>query len=201
MIKHHKYEQIEVSAFQKAKKGKACCGDSYFVNETGSYFICAVADGLGSGELAKDSSQKVTEVVKKHQEEDVGLLMKKCNQALGGKRGAVLSVFKIHFHSKVLEYCGIGNIRVILVPPEGKSIHPLPVSGFLSGTPANYRIQRFPFAGGSSFIAYSDGFDMTSKERSLLLNISSPTEISEHIPPLVENKRSDDVTFLLGKSV
>lgn len=202
MIAHHTYEQMKVAAFQEAKQGNTHCGDSYFVAETEDYFICTVVDGLGSGIEANQAAERAVSVVKAHHHEDIDTLMAACNQALSIGRGAVLSMFKIFFHSRKLVFSGVGNIRFIFYTPDGKMNYPLPTVGFLSGRPQSYRVQTFPYAEGSSFIVYSDGVEMSSQNRASFLGLDSFEEASRRVRFLLENEKgNDDVTFLFGKSV
>ncbi|HET7579587.1 MAG TPA: hypothetical protein VFK33_09920, partial [Bacillales bacterium] len=75
MIENLQYRRMEVSAFQEAKTGQVDCGDSYFVTETNEYFICVLADGLGSGKGARRSSERAVSIVKESHHKDIGTLM------------------------------------------------------------------------------------------------------------------------------
>lgn len=204
MIEHHTFKQIEVSAFQEAKEGEPCCGDSYFMTETDDYFICILADGLGSGTQAKHASEQAISVVKASHEDDVDQLMKACNRALARGRGAVLSIFKILFRSRELIFSGVGNVRFLFCLPSGKMMYPLPATGFLSGKPRNlHRVQTFPFEPGSAFMIYSDGWKMNGDSRALISEMDSPAEASRRAQSLFNKNRNqyDDVTLIFGKNV
>ncbi|HET7522482.1 MAG TPA: PP2C family serine/threonine-protein phosphatase [Bacillales bacterium] len=203
MIKHHTYKQMKVGAVQKTKPGQSYCGDSYFVTETEDYFICALADGLGSGVEASRASGKAVSVIEAHHDESIDVLMRECNKALAFGRGAVLSIFKIFYHTNQLAFSGVGNVRFMLRMPNGEVIYPLSTGGFLSGRPQPYRVQTFPYEKGTSFIIYSDGFDMNTAARRPLLCMGSPEEASRYVRLLLEDGtgRNDDVTFIFGTSV
>lgn len=204
MIEHHTFKQMEVSAFQEAKAGQPCCGDSYFMTETDDYFVCVLADGLGSGTEAKRASEQAVSVVKASHEDDVDQLMKACNRALASCRGAVLSIFKILFHSHELIFSGVGNVRFLFYPPNGKMMYPLPTTGFLSGKPRNlHRVQIYPFEPGSAFMMYSDGWEMNATDRAVISKMSSPAEVSRRVQSLFNKhqNKNDDVTMIFGKNV
>lgn len=198
MIQDFSYDKIAVSSFQKPKNGNDLCGDSFYVTETDDYFICAVADGLGSGSMAKTASQAAVTAVEKHHQLDVEDLMKLCNEKLRGTRGAVLSIFKIDFKREIVTYSGVGNIRFMMAGEERKLIYPLPTVGFLSGKPQQFRIQQFPFDDQTAFIIYSDGMEIHTQSRSILTNMVSPKESCAYLGNLTQNL-IDDATCLVGK--
>lgn len=189
-------DSIEVVAHQTAKNGKIFCGDSYFFTLTDDYFVCVLADGLGSGRFAFESSSAVVETVEKNHHENVDELMKLSNQALLHKRGAAVTVMKIFFKTRELVYSCVGNIRFFLYSSKGKLTYPLPVTGYLSGRPNVYHTQHFSYEPHSKFIMYSDGYDFQGV-KSLLKGLFPvqmiADEIIQHYP-----KSDDDATFIVG---
>src|SRR5699024_11459073 len=79
------------------------CGDSYFFSEKDDGFICVIADGLGSGETAGESSQAVVDIIKNNVNISDEALVKKCVQKLSRKRGSVRSEER-----RVGQECGRG---------------------------------------------------------------------------------------------
>ncbi|MBT2759614.1 PP2C family serine/threonine-protein phosphatase [Mesobacillus foraminis] len=188
--------RLELLAHQTTKEGKTECGDSYFYTVTDDYFVCVLADGLGSGKYAHEASSAVVEVVEENHHEDVDTLMKYCNEVLYQKRGAAVSIFKVYFKSRELVYSCVGNIRFFLYSPQGKLIYPLPVTGYLSGKPQVFNTQRFFFEPESKFLVYSDGFDIHGA-KSLLKGYRSTQGIADEIRRDYQNTM-DDATFILG---
>jgi phosphoserine phosphatase RsbX len=186
----------EVYVHQSIKAGRTLCGDSYFFTETKEYFICVIADGLGSGEFARESSQAVVSLIKENHHLSVEVLMKETNKVLFGKRGAAVSVFKAYFHTRELVYSCIGNIRCYLYTPTGRLIYPLPVSGYLSGRPQVYHTQRFSYEPKSKFLIHSDGFVIHGVNTLLKPHISVKT-ISDEIEKNFKNL-NDDATVIVG---
>ncbi|MBD8006745.1 PP2C family serine/threonine-protein phosphatase [Bacillus norwichensis] len=193
---HFQNECIEAYAFQRAKEGKAFCGDSFYMTADDHCFLCVLSDGLGSGEYAYESSQAVATVVKSNPKEDVETLMNFSNKVLFSKRGAATAIFKVDFRKKTFEYSCVGNIRFYLYPPSGKMVYPMPVSGYLSGRPQKFRTQTFPYEPQSTFLVHSDGF---IKKDSKLFTDDSQT-ISVIANRLKQNQinKNDDVTFIVG---
>ncbi|MBM7649388.1 negative regulator of sigma-B (phosphoserine phosphatase) [Bacillus ectoiniformans] len=188
-------EHLEVYANQASKDGKPFCGDSYYVHATDEYLICVLADGLGSGEYAYNSSSAVTKVVEEHHHESVDVLMQLSNEVLHHKRGAAVAIFKVFFDKQEFEYSCVGNIRFYLYTDGGKLTYPLPVTGYLSGRPQKYRTQRFVYELDCKFILHSDGLNIMNV-KSLFKNRSIKPiayELEEQT-----TQSNDDATFIIG---
>ena len=56
-------EHVEAYVYQEAKRGNRESGDTYFIHTEEDYFICAIADGLGSGPIARQSAQIIPKVL------------------------------------------------------------------------------------------------------------------------------------------
>src|SRR5690625_4795430 len=107
--------KVQVAVYQKAKSNNYYCGDSYFYTETENEFVCALADGLGSGEFAKESSQAVIDIIRNNINATVEQLVKKSNEQLVGKRGVVLGILKINFEAQSYSFSSIGNIGIMTI--------------------------------------------------------------------------------------
>ncbi|WP_026692990.1 PP2C family serine/threonine-protein phosphatase [Peribacillus kribbensis] len=197
MIQTHVKEQhLELLVSQSSKNDMPYCGDSYFYTVTDDYFICVLADGLGSEEFAYESSAAVTDVVKSNHHLDVDTLMKKCNEVLVNKRGAAVSILKVNFKEQEFIYSSVGNIRFFCYLPNGKLIYPLPVTGYLSGRMQKYHTQYYKYEPNSNFILHSDGLQMIGAKR--ILKSHAPLQQTAHLLLEENSAYSDDTTFLLG---
>lgn len=195
-MKHFVKEEVEVFIHQRIKAGNEECGDGYYYASTDDYFICVLADGLGSGRNAYESSTTVISIVEQYHHEDVETIMRRCNEELVQKRGAAVAVFKAFFSKQEFVYSCVGNIRFFLYSSSGKLTYPLPVTGYLSGKPQKFRTQSYAYEPNSKFLIYSDGFHLKSLKS--MLNTSKPLRcIAEDIrqKPL---QVSDDATFIIG---
>ncbi|NMH67562.1 SpoIIE family protein phosphatase [Bacillus sp. RO3] len=188
--------EIELYAEQVSKNGNPFCGDSYFYTSTDEYFVCVLADGLGSGKFAYESSHVVVEIVEEHHHEDVETLMSLCNQALQRKRGAAVAIIKAYYHSKEFVYSCVGNIRFYMYAPEGKMTYPLPVTGYLSGRPQTYKTQRYQYDANSRFLIHSDGLNI-SGVKNILQRYPTLHGALRDIQSLVDGT-SDDTTYIIG---
>ncbi|MBU8880534.1 SpoIIE family protein phosphatase [Bacillus sp. FJAT-29790] len=188
---------IQSLAYQIQKEGNVCNGDSFFIKATEDYFICLVADGLGSGLNAHASSNAIREVVKQYHHEEVEVLIDICNKELKNKRGATVSILKVNFLHKKFTYSSVGNIRFILYSPSDQFIYPLPVFGFLSGKPQKYRIDTFSYEKGSKFIIHTDGIYIPAVKQ-LLRSVRTIEDMSNYLK-MYTKTRNDDLTYIIGQ--
>ncbi|GIN86571.1 phosphoserine phosphatase RsbX [Heyndrickxia sporothermodurans] len=196
-MKHLHQELVEVYAFQSPKEGKSYCGDSYYFTATEDYFLSVLADGLGSGQYAYEASSAVADVVRNNANDDVETLMKSCNEVLMQKRGAAVAILKVNFKTKEFDYSCVGNIRFYLYTPKGKLIYPLPVTGYLSGRPQNFRTQRFSYERNSKFLLHSDGFKVKTS-KSLLKGCKAIELIAKEMKNEQQQSKEDDSTCIIG---
>ncbi|MEL3972878.1 PP2C family serine/threonine-protein phosphatase [Rossellomorea oryzaecorticis] len=188
--------EIELYAEQVSKNGNPYCGDSYYYVSTNEYFVCVLADGLGSGKYAYESSHAVVEIVENNHHEDVETLMDLCNNALQKMRGAAVAIIKAYYHSKEFVYSCVGNIRFYMYSPEGKMTYPLPVTGYLSGRPQKYQTKRYRYESNSRFLLHSDGLNI-SGVKTVLRKYPTLHSTMHDIQSLVD-ETADDTTYIVG---
>lgn len=189
-------KHMNLAVYQKAKKGNYYCGDSYFYKETEDAFVCAIADGLGSGEMARESSHAVMKVIEDYPELTIESLVNKCNEALVGKRGVVLGILRIDFLKQTYSYSSIGNIGVIIVTAEGKKSRNIPLAGYLAGFPRKLRVTNGKVEKGMKFLMFSDGVN----DRRFPLKHVHTNEVEsivEQYKELYGHSRDDDTTLIV----
>ncbi|OMP66807.1 PP2C family serine/threonine-protein phosphatase [Domibacillus epiphyticus] len=187
---------IEMIAGSRSKNNNSFCGDTYFVELNNGEFICLLADGLGSGRYAYESSFAAAEAVKQRwQSETVEELMESVNQSLHQKRGAAVAIFKVNFEARQFEYTCVGNIRFYLYAPDGKLTYPLPVTGYLSGRPQRYRMERFTYEKGSKFLVHSDGVNLLNTKE--LMRFRTAEQIAAELDGAAVSA-NDDATYIVG---
>lgn len=188
--------KVDVSVFQKPKKGNAYCGDSYFYTETEDLFVCAIADGLGSGEFAWESSQAVINIIEENINVSVEELVKKVNIALWGKRGVVLGILKMDFKSEIYSFSSIGNIGMMKVTKDRKKSRNIPNSGYLAGYKRQIKVDNKILEKGTNFIMFSDGVE--DKELSNRFFIENDVErITKTYEQTSAKNREDDTTLIV----
>ncbi|MDE5416076.1 PP2C family serine/threonine-protein phosphatase [Alkalihalobacterium chitinilyticum] len=198
MIEFQKKQHVSISAYQKPKNGNVLCGDSYVVVEKENYVVCAVSDGLGSGEQAYASSDTVMEVIRQNHHEDVKKIVELCNKSLASKRGVVLTVIKFDRKDREVHYSNIGNIGFLFYSSKGQMIRPIPYRGFLSGRKINVKTESFPYDPGSIFVIFSDGIKLSGLKHENLTDMRSQEEAGRFIERHVSSV-DDDLTLLVGQ--
>ena len=190
--------QIHVSVFQKPKKGNYYCGDSYYYKETEHEFICALADGLGSGEHAKESSQVVMDIIEENVHASVKQIVKTCNERLVGKRGVVLGVLKVSFPDETYSFSSIGNIGIMTVSSRQEKKRSIPNAGYLGGYSRPFKVFDGKLEQGMVFVMFSDG--VTSVDLSAGYFLGHDVEqITETFAAVSEKDRNDDTTLIAMK--
>ncbi|SES36209.1 SpoIIE family protein phosphatase [Salipaludibacillus aurantiacus] len=198
MIEHQVLKEMDISIYQVAKKGNWCSGDAFYTVRTDNYILCAMADGLGSGEEAMSASSAAMSVIKKDHDLDTESLMDKCNQVMWGTRGVVLTILKFDFRSGVIEYTNVGNISCTFYKPSGELYRPVPVRGYLSGKKKKFKTQRIPYEKDTVFIIYSDGVVFDPVYHALFSKKDTPERMLNRVVDLMEES-NDDTTLLVGK--
>lgn len=191
-----KQNNVEVAIFQKAKKGQYYCGDSYFYTETENEFVCALADGLGSGEFAKESSQIVIDIIKNNIHTTVDQLIKKSNQQLTGKRGAVIGILKMEFHSHRYSFSSIGNIGVLTITENGKKKRNIPNAGYLAGYHRPFKVVTDRLEPEMNLIMFSDGVSDNDLSQHFLLNKDVNQVTNAYANHVNGEVRKDDTTLI-----
>lgn len=195
-MEREKSKWLELVAGTHSKGGNAHCGDTYFFVQDDTSFVCLLADGLGSGRFAYESSYAALEIVEREwKRESIEGMMDLINKAMFQKRGAAVALFKVDFETKTFDYTCVGNIRFYLYGPDGKLTYPLPVTGYLSGRPQRYRMERFVYQPGSKFLVHSDGVVLLNTKE--LMRYRSTEQIAAELDA-VAAKSNDDATFLVG---
>jgi len=186
---------VQIAIHQIAKKGNYHCGDSYFYTETDDEFVCAIADGLGSGEYAKESSDAVIEIIQSNIHASVEQLVKKCNEKLWGKRGVVLGILKLHFQSKMYSFSSIGNIGMMTVSKQGQKKRNIPNAGYLAGYKRSFKVVQEKIEAGMNFYMFSDGVKDADLSHALFLN-QNVYEVINQYAQLNDESRDDDTTLI-----
>lgn len=188
-------EHVEAYVYQEAKRGNLESGDAYFVHSEEDYFICAIADGLGSGPIARQSAQIIPKVLNEYHHETIDELLSRCNEHMVQKRGAAVAIVKVNYQQKTIQYSCVGNVRLYILHDRTKMIYPLPVMGYLSGRPQKLKMQQYDYQAGDLFFLHSDGVALASPKASLKES-SGPYELYRNVLGSIEH--GDDATFIAG---
>lgn len=191
-----RHSYLEVFVYQEAKEGKHECGDTYFTFMNDQYFLCAIADGLGSGPIARQSSEIMPMILAEYHHETIDELLLRCNKLMYQKRGAAVAIVKVDFTCKTIEYSCVGNIKFYITrKDDDKMIYPLPVMGYLSGRPQKLRAQKYVYKPGDLFLLHSDGVVLKNPKVSMRSSIGA---FDLHRSLLDTIAHGDDATFIAG---
>ena len=190
-----KNEYVEAYVYNAAKHGNKESGDTFYIHSEEDYFICAIADGLGNGVVARQSAEIIPEVLAQYHDESLDELLNRCNDYMVQKRGAAVAIVRVNYEEGTIEYSCVGNVRMYILHGCEKMIYPLPVIGFLSGRPQTMNTQKYKYDVGDMFFLHSDGIVLKSPKASMkqsrnafdLYNIVKETADS-----------GDDATFIAG---
>ncbi|MET3576012.1 PP2C family serine/threonine-protein phosphatase [Bhargavaea ullalensis] len=191
-----KDDRVEVYIYNEAKQGNHESGDMHytFVNE--DYFLCAIADGLGNGPVARESAAIVPEILAAHHDESIDQLLNRCNMHMHQKRGAAVAIIKADFKASTIQYSCVGNVRFYLYrQADDKMIYPLPVMGYLSGRPVKLRTQEYTYGHGDLFLLHSDGVDIRSP-KAFMQKSAGPYDLYKQVLDTIEH--GDDATYISG---
>lgn len=188
-------EHVEVYVYQGTKNGNKESGDTYFIHAEEDYFICAIADGLGSGPIARQSAQIIPKVLSEYHNESIDELLIRCNEHMMQKRGAAVAIVKVDYQRKTIQYSCVGNVRLYILRNRAQMIYPLPVMGYLSGRPQKLKMQQYDYQEGDLFFLHSDGVVLRSP-KALLKASSGPYELYQNVLGSIE--QGDDATFIAG---
>ncbi|NEU31462.1 SpoIIE family protein phosphatase [bacterium LRH843] len=199
MITYNDDKNVEVVILQRTKPGNSACGDAHTVIHTDNYTVCAVVDGLGSGEGARQSATAIIETIQACHHEPVKQIVEACNQKMYHMRGAVMTIIKINYSNRKVCYCNVGNVGFDMHLPNGKTFRPIPSRGYLSSKKQIITSNCFAYQHGCVFSLYSDGV-IAPPTKVELMNMDSPRESAEFL--FSKNDSAvDDLTLLVGKII
>lgn len=193
---------IEVFVRSVAKIPHTPNGDASWYAEDGPRAWVAVVDGLGSGPEAARASRAAVACLRERALASprgstspcMEQLVKECDRALRGTRGAALGLAVLDAEGREGCYVGIGNVEMRLV---GERCHrPLAVPGIVGAGLRTVRVQHFPYVPGDLVVLHSDGlssrFDLdVGRDRSHSLEALGEALVRDH------GHSHDDLTLLL----
>lgn len=186
-------DYVDLYVLHQAKEGNVISGDTYFVTMKESYMICAIADGLGNGPLANESSSIISQILADYHDKSIDELMNLCNAQMIQKRGAAVAIVKVDFIRRKIQYSSVGNIRFYMLTEGERMLYPLPVMGYLSGRPLKLKTQEYDYTAGDLFLLHSDGVNVKSPKACLQKSINA---LNLYNQVLDKVDYHDDATFI-----
>ena len=190
-----KNEHVEAYVYNAAKHGNIESGDTYYIHSEEDYFICAIADGLGNGLVARQSAEVIPLVLERYHHESLDELLNRCNEYMVQKRGAAVAIVRVNYKEGTIEYSCVGNVRLYIRHGCEKMLYPLPVMGYLSGRPQKINTQTYKYDVGDLFFLHSDGITLNSP-KAILKQSSNAYDLYNVVKESAQS--GDDATFIAG---
>lgn len=187
--------KIDVDLYNVAKDGENESGDCFFYKQVDDMFVCTLADGLGSGPLAQESSEIIIHLLQENPNMDNDTLVRLANERLLKKRGVVLGILRIYLTEKRYSYSSIGNIGLITIKKDDKRVRNIPQHGYLSNRYCKLKEISGDLESGMNFILYSDGIGEAEIAR-VDFSRGSPSCLIKHFEQHVDEERKDDTTLI-----
>jgi phosphoserine phosphatase RsbX len=195
-VKYISDESVDVLVYQEAKTGNLDSGDTYYIYKDDDYLLCAIADGLGNGPVAKESADVMPEILANNLNESLDDLLLLCNERMFQKRGAAVAIVRADLKNKTISYSCVGNIKFYMYQSKtDKMIYPLPVMGYLSGRKQKFRTQTYSYSEKDKFLMHSDGVELKNPKETLK-RANSTKCLYESLIDII--KHGDDATFIAG---
>lgn len=131
------------------------CGDNGFILNKEEECFFALIDGLGHGGPAHHAAQLAENYLEANHDLDLKHIMLGLHDALGGSRGAVASLCRLHTGDGKMEYIGVGNITVRVFGIE--NVRLTMSDGIIGYSLPTLRKHVFQLTPGDVVMLYSDG--------------------------------------------
>lgn len=179
-------------------KGEPVSGDSFTIKTFPNGILTAVVDGLGHGYEAAAASKIAIATLDTYASEPIIPLVRRCNEALRGTRGVVMSIARLNMSDKTMAWLGVGNIEVLLLRADRNS----KISRerlLLRGGTLGYQLPPLkesviPFMPGDTLIFVTDGIRGSFEEG--IKTGDKPQQIADSIMAQ-SNRGTDDALVLV----
>jgi hypothetical protein len=106
---------LELGIASAARDGESECGDHGFVHQFAESTLVGVVDGLGHGHEACAAAHRAVAALAVGRLSSLVALVHRCHEALGGTRGAALSLASFNGTEDTMTWLGVGNVNGLLV--------------------------------------------------------------------------------------
>jgi serine phosphatase RsbU (regulator of sigma subunit) len=131
------------------------CGDQAGVIHDGSRTILVLADGLGHGEAAEAAARRAVDYVRENVASGPAELLRGCNVALRGTRGAAVTIISVDTERAELVHAGVGNVELVALSRE--PIRPLALGGIVGARMRKVVETTHRLHAGDMVVLHTDG--------------------------------------------
>ncbi|MEU9234056.1 SpoIIE family protein phosphatase [Streptomyces subrutilus] len=147
----------EVAVIRLPAAGEPLCGDNAAVVDHEQTRTAAVVDGLGHGPDADEAAQAAIRSFHTTADRPLPDIVTAMHRALRHTRGAAVGLMRLH--TTQAEYCGVGNVRMVALSPEGVHHRLIGQPGLVGFRMPAPRTHRVPLTAGTVTALHSDGID------------------------------------------
>jgi serine/threonine protein phosphatase PrpC len=165
------------------------------VHHRGTTWRIAVIDGLGHGPEAARAAQEAVRVLDTHTDASPDKALNACHAALGGTRGAAISIASVDLAVGRLTYSGIGNIEAHLWQ-DGVQSRPVSYRGIVGSAMRTVRSFELPLGDPWLLVLHSDGLSSKLDVESLTAARADPQVTAETLLARW-GRQSDDATVIV----
>ncbi len=193
-------ERRETTAFGRAHEHQTISGDDAAAVAIDDALGIAIADGLGHGEAARAASRLAISVFRRSAARPLDEILRSCDVALEGTRGAAMSILRIERGRLV--HAGIGNVQIHLYAQQRGP------TALFTGSPgvlgsrhakAKIRIEETPLPERHLLVAFTDGLssrlDATEEPEAFL---APPLTVAQRLLDRF-GKAHDDALVIVGR--
>jgi len=149
--------RLIVGSVNVSKPGEEFCGDAFGIEQTDSEAAVLLADGLGHGFEAGQSSQEAVRMLREHPQLAPAALIDLTHKALRSHRGAAVSIARIDLNRGTLHFAGLGNVSGQIYSIAGRGQHLISVNGTAGHNAARIRQFSYPWPQDGILVMHSDG--------------------------------------------
>jgi len=136
--------------------GQEVSGDGWRVESLGAKYTCTLVDGLGHGPDAAIPAQAALAIAHEYRDKAPAEIVERAHGALRSTRGAALAVGEIDPASRLVRFCGVGNIAATIINKAGIR-HLVSYNGIVGQEARKIAEFTYPWSPDSLLIMHSDG--------------------------------------------
>ena len=131
-------------------------GDAFIIKQMNEEVLIGVIDGLGHGPLAHIAAQEARNYVEKHHNQPLKSIFQGTNVACNKTRGVVMTLVRIDWIKRKMQFAGIGNILGRIVGSE-TSLNIMARRGIIGNHAPSPLISEIDWNKSFILILHSDG--------------------------------------------